>query len=611
MDVQYPIPPEKARVNRWTKYLTIGGIILSLGGIGTYLLKSEDESLDLKKTNVESVTRKGSVDSLERRLDPKKVGSRESNSRLIVEDGEPPTPLRLPASTKRYVDQPFGKKDGEIPPPLPTQKAKSPINKRTLSREDQAACWISPILPLLNQLGYDANHYCEQKKSFFRLEPTYWLSGVTSVQFKRPTEIQIGQELDGTVVYVFDSEINTLYRIGKEGIRTAKYLPQNYSKTRLEPTLEERLKGRVLFKRLADSVVVDNLDGTFTRYGLPSLSFKERVTGEKLSYVPSASCEEETWNWLRKALFMVFNYYDGNLHLKRTSQRSIMTEVITNNTPTNWKHGLSSRDKQVMDFQDVMYSIGDRRKSYDDINEKEVRYRGDPFPGEIVVPLPTSEKTHQIQICHQWQNLWTMERTEEEPSSGRIKITRTLNITTTQTYNRTKPFLDELLRNYFSAAVRELPNQSNYDGMRCIRQYFGIQSIRQKPTHYVLLNDAPSRISGEFNNLIPFDDSDQYLRPNTGRCALVPVLGFNDQERAVIFGFMCDNGDIEQHQRWSYDELKLLTQNKIEGDKISPTLIPIIAWDSFRDTMYFSQQGDTRVRSIKISTPTTLLQEKR
>ena len=114
----------------------------------------------------------------------------------------------------------------------------------------------------------------------------------------------------------------------------------------------------------------------------------------------------------------------------------------------------------------------------------------------------------------------------------------------------------------------------NYDGtitsyslpdltfMRRERDFFPIGWTRQEaveelrkgfPNVYTLLNDAPSRFQAHFDLALKITKG--WGSQNRGRCSQYPVLAFNNSKQVIIGGYICDDGELEQHTRIPYDSV--------------------------------------------------------
>lgn len=79
-----------------------------------------------------------------------------------------------------------------------------------------------------------------------------------------------------------------------------------------------------------------------------------------------------------------------------------------------------------------------------------------------------------------------------------------------------------------------------------------------------------------------------------GLCNHLPVLAFSDQQQMAIYGYLCDNGDIETYQRFGYADLPL------ERDKHSRLRQPL-SLDTYGSSIFIIQKGVPQVKVVTIN----------
>ncbi len=114
-----------------------------------------------------------------------------------------------------------------------------------------------------------------------------------------------------------------------------------------------------------------------------------------------------------------------------------------------------------------------------------------------------------------------------------------------------------------------------------------LQKLRyEMPTHYTLLNDEPSKFEASFGLVLPLRDYP--FKRNGGRCSASPVAAFNNTERAIIVGDLCEDGTIELQKKIPYFAL----------DKSTQETISIIDYTSHATDLYYLRQGSSRIEAI-------------
>ncbi len=117
-----------------------------------------------------------------------------------------------------------------------------------------------------------------------------------------------------------------------------------------------------------------------------------------------------------------------------------------------------------------------------------------------------------------------------------------------------------------------------------VREYIERQLAVQPPTYYTLLNDAPSRFPVKFTRVLAF----KTVSADVHRCGFLPVIGFNDTEEVAMFGYICNNGDLELQQKIPYHSLAITKST-------AANLIDVFA---YRNDLYLLEQGSKKIKRI-------------
>jgi len=159
------------------------------------------------------------------------------------------------------------------------------------------------------------------------------------------------------------------------------------------------------------------------------------------------------------------------------------------------------------------------------------------------------------------------------------------------------PYLNYISRRKFNGQLTNIqPDYPSTESERSWRKAngfsFNIEASRQK-TVRPFRDDASSE-EIVFDYIISFlgEDADfsfgAYNTYNT-----MPVLAFSDQQQTAIYGYLCDNGDIETYQRFRYSDLSL------ERNEDS-TMKPPLSLDVYGLSIFIIQQGVQKVEVITV-----------
>jgi len=377
----------------------------------------------------------------------------------------------------------------------------------------------------------------------------------------------------GPVMYVFDAADRSIHRFSNTelGYAVGKYILPSNSKTKHDsyfslycehfPRSERSRRLFTPFLVDGDEIVVDYLDGSIVTFTLPDLHFKKREVGGKLNtkkygrgalpesiptFTPCAKkIKKEIDEYVESnadyAVYSMLQKFSGNpQELFNTQEQSFTAEFVQGcrsplSAQTLERINLMVQANGAKEFKSSpgKYYGGtyDVRMSYSD-------YSG---PHSATASLPTSlmrGKDHLIQ---------------------------------------------RLLYHYFSR--EEFVLGSHF--WPAPNDYVLARVQTERPAHFIHYNDPPSRFPVRINKVIPFQTS---AGKRIGACGYGPVIAFNDKDNELLFGYICDNGDLEPHRRIPYSEIGVT----------SATSSHIIDRVQVGNRMYYLEQGIPRVKIIEV-----------
>ncbi len=390
-----------------------------------------------------------------------------------------------------------------------------------------------------------------------------------SARFQAPFELEFVEEkeyiseksqwVSSLAMYVFDAADRSIHRFSNKEPTYAvgRYSPppqgdgkrKDFSSLyRRHFPFQERLKGVAPF--LIDNqdkeVAVDYMDGTVVTFSLPDLIFKKREVGGKFN----------AKKYGQKALR---RYLPTVTHCKETRYIDEYLELNADYAVHSMLEKFSVEPQELFHPQETSFAAE--------------FFQGcrSPLSGQ------TLESLH-LTVLANGAN-YDVETTYLE-SAGEFRAAASFP---TSLMRGKDHLIQQLLYHYFSKEEFVIGQQI----WRAPDSYVLEQVQTQLPTHYIHYNDPPSRFPVSISGVIPFKAS---AGKSIGACRYGPVIAFNDTNNELLFGYICDNGDIEPHRKIPYGEI----------DVTSATSSHIIDRVHVGNKMYYLEQGIPRVKMIEV-----------
>ncbi len=395
---------------------------------------------------------------------------------------------------------------------------------------------------------------------------------ITSAQFQMPFTLEFTPQFykknkTSPVMYVFDAADRSIHRfsnteptyaVGRynpplslDGKRKKRGEKQDFlSLYYAHFPYSERLKGLVpfLIDNQEKEVLVDYMDGTIVTFTLPDLLFKKREVG-------------------------------GKRNAKKYGRGALQRHVPT----------VTYCDERIKKEVDKYLELNADYAVYSMLK----KFSGQPQ--ELFNPQEKSFTANFVQECRSPLSAQTLERlnlivrangtnydveTTYHEYAGEFRATASFP---TSLMRGKDHLIQQLLYHYFSKREFVLGQQ-----FWAAPESYVLERVQtQLPTHYIHYNDSPSRFTVSLSKVIPFEAS---TTKRIGACGYGPVIAFDDLNNQLLFGYICDNGDIEPHLRLSYNQI----------DVTSATSSHIIDRVHVGNRMYYLEQGIPRVKMIEI-----------
>ncbi len=382
------------------------------------------------------------------------------------------------------------------------------------------------------------------------------LETITQFKFENPFTID---EFNNGEIYVFDAGNRTIHKFYPSGHMEGHYGNgvNNEKSTILRYvkhfTPEKRRRGIVplVFPLRANEIQIDYLDGTIVTYDMDYLHFLKRSPKtEALRKISGAHCTAILHDILQE--YGVHTGLDGNLiddFIKTPNEE--LFDGICDDYVQDAKDGI---------YQEVVEEILQNESHHIDV----VVAGPDPIPLDYIDLITDSH----LQAYLRKLNRAVTERYYREYRYGPDDF----NDAPRPTLGNDAPVEVEEDFRAFSEGLR---------------YFIAKEIVRKNAFNLFQLNDKPSERQVIFSAVLPLYErqfEDEALPSNRGSCGLLPVIAFHGAEKAVIFGYVCHDGSIEEHQRISYDS----------------TGATIIDYAQYKNKVYFIEKGHPHVSVIEV-----------